>query len=157
MLFYGAFRNTHAHRDFALGQALYFSEQKGLTALGRQGRNGVDDAFQLLPRFKLRVGERLAGGDLQRLPVCARGNRHDPRPPDLLKRQGGGDTEQIGPHFHDVLDAIDAHQLGIGFLDDVVDIAASTIVLPEPPTQSCFVRQDMFGEPGRAGAEIKRH
>nr|WP_246606047.1 hypothetical protein [Sphingobium xanthum] len=121
-----------------------------LTGLGKP-RDHRREQAELFPVGCLHLRSGLVGRHCQLIELLDRLDRDDAGAPHMHENDGPGDLEEIGSRVADPLDVIQRRELGVGFLDDVVDVE----VVRESPAaklraQAALMRQDMAAEPCRA-------
>lgn len=121
MLFHRAFRQAQPLRGFPLRQSLHLAQHKGFAAPSRQLVDRIGNQPKFLALFGLNVGWQIVGGERHSLDLAQRFHRYDRRAAQFARHHRQRGAEEIGARIFDMVDGGQAGELGIGFLNHVVD------------------------------------
>ena len=122
MLFHGAFRQTQQLRGFPLGQSLHLAQHEGFAASRRQQVDRVGNQAKFLALFCLNIGRQVIGGEVQPLYFAQRFHGYDRRSTQFAGHHRQRGAKEIGARIFDMVDRCQAGELGVGFLNDVVNL-----------------------------------
>ena len=118
------------------------SAEAAIAALAEHG-----DEAKLLALFRLDVGRQVVRPEAQPFDLAERVHRHDWRAAHFGRDDRQGGAEEIGARIFDMIDRRQASELGIGFLDHVIDQETMLDAPRQPAPQRRFMRTYVARQP----------
>src|SRR3569623_1083342 len=155
MLLNRAIRHTHARSNFSLRQFIEFLQFECLSAFRRQAQQNLLQSLHFLLTAEAAMGIHFIINDVQRFQIRHQFDRDDPRAADILADDVARRDEQIAARILDALD-IGRPQTGIGFLDNLIDVARrqAAYLVRQTFAHNALMRQHFAREPEQTGLVI---